>query len=415
MNSLLNAPKLVPSQIFLAVCLTVFFAFQIIRISDQDVLKEKNYLQRFGDFRFTIDKVKNHISDRITGIESERFTFNSHNPGLFILIPYVATLVFPNAFSWYLYFIIFLSCSSILLHYLWVRLLFDDFAAIYSTLFLVVCPFFVSFSVSFFAEPWDFFFLPLTMIFYLLYLKNDMQKYFVASWFSFLCLCSSYYMYDMSGWILLLATGFFKTGRLNLRHAFWFGLAALIPVSLVVVEMIVHSDISSAFKSFLDVATYRTKGLNTINYPFEYRGNLFWDDFSGWINMVQSRLGTYFYYDLRLWLGVGFLALFLRQTETFRRKGIFLFAILVAGLSWLFVIRQHSFNHTFTGGYSYFCWMLFFGCAFGSAHRNICSHLGTDIKLRISVIVFLAAINFLMPMIKISYPIQLLLGKLTNS
>jgi hypothetical protein len=61
-------------------------------------------------------------------------------------------------------------------------------------------------------------------------------------------------------------------------------------------------------------------------------------------------------------------------------------------------MRQHTAIHDFTGGYSYFYWMMLYACFFATCRRTLSSVGGAYAKFGV-LLVDLCAVFFLMPIL----------------
>jgi hypothetical protein len=121
-----------------------------------------------------------------------------------------------------------------------------------------------------------------------------------------------------------------------------------------------------------------------------------WQNFRGWLHITMYRLETYYFYSLEVWLAVGLCAFLLPQRYPMRARLGFFCLMLIAGLSWTYLMRQHTSIHDFTGGYSYFAWMICFGLFFGTCHR-ILKTSANALEQRLKPLVIVVAVAWVMP------------------
>jgi hypothetical protein len=301
--------------------------------------------------------------------------YDVRNPGFFLLVAelYVragATTPVPLELTSILLFNL-----GTLLFCLWVYLLFADMVvAAFSTAFLALSQFLLFFPGVTHTMPFEFFFFNATLFFFLLFLRKKKTAYLAASLVAMFLTCMNYWFYYMSSWIIMVGLWWQFRGRPHLKEI---AIISTPPVAAAALTAIMVMALSGGMQAgamrLVDILAARTfdaripggqwlpdtrflTGQDWRNYPW----------------LVKYRLEGTYSIDLR-WFSIaaGCTAILL----WFRNRSALVSALilLLGGLSWYYVMFQHTHIHHFTGQYSFMAICPIFGLIVSETIASLCA------------------------------------------
>jgi hypothetical protein len=236
----------------------------------------------------------------------------------------------------------------------WVYLLFSDLvAAASATAFLALSQFFLFFPGVTHTMPFEFVFFNLTLLLFVLYLKNDRPACLAGALVAMFLTCMNYWFYYMSSWIIMIGLWWQYRGRPRVRDV------AMISAPPVAAAAFTAAMVMSLFGGvraggfrLLDIFVARTIDARVPGgtwYPDQrFMSAADWRRYPG---EVFERLE--WSYGINRWFfvaaGLAFVLLWFR-----RRSSVITALILLAGgFSWYYVMFQHTHIHWFAGQYSF--------------------------------------------------------------
>lgn len=352
-------------KIIFVLCLVIFNIFAIARVIPQNCFMEMNELHITGDVDrkvFNVFYIVGRRNAHMKFLRPNLFIFADHNPALFmVVIEIFIRLGAKNSLPVQILAIIMFNIGFFA-HYNWIRLAFKSkLTAILSIIFLTVTPYLFFHSSSIHQEPYNFLFLGLSLFFGTKYLIENRKKYWLLTLISYFLLCQDYYMYYVSGFLLLLGLfSIFKKPLIS-KKTLTLALIPIVSILLIIVQLtITEGGISAGTKKLTDAAVTRSFEIKNDNVEFQ-QGEKYMDKeaYLNYPQTISNRVKFFFYLGIEkylLLLGITFLISRRKKINSYK----FMFFAVPAGLSWFILMMQHTYLHEFSGIYSFFLWTLIF-------------------------------------------------------
>lgn len=244
----------------------------------------------------------------------------------------------------------------------WVFLLFSSLSvAAFSTAFLAVSQFFLFFSGMTHTMPFEFVFFNLTLLLFLRFLRMGGQAYLIGALAAMFFTCMNYWFYYMSSWIIMIGLWWQYRGRPTIKDVAVISappIAALLFTAAMVMALLGSKP---GVMRLLDIFMARTLDARIPGghwYPDRY-----FMDAQAWAAYpvtVMHRLAWAFPIDLSWFVvaaGCTFALLWFHNRQAFF-SGL---VLLVGGMSWYYVMFQHTYIHHFVGQYSFMAICPIFG------------------------------------------------------
>jgi hypothetical protein len=295
--------------------------------------------------------------------------YDIQNPGFFLLVAELfvragATTPLPLEILSIVLFNIGALCFLF-----WVYLLFSDLiVAAFATAFLALSQFFLFFPGVTHTMPFEFVFFNITLLLFVLYLKNNRPAYLAGALVAMFLTCMNYWFYYMSSWIIMMGLWWQYRGRPRIRDVAIISappVAAAAFTTLMVMSL--FGGVRSGGSRLLDIFLARTLDARVPGghwYP-----NQRFMSASDWLHypsLVAYRLEWAYSIDFRwfaLAAGCALLLLWFRK----RSSAISALILLAGGFSWYYVMFQHTHIHHFVGQYSFMAICPIFGLIAGEA------------------------------------------------
>jgi hypothetical protein len=317
-----------------------------------------------SDYESHVVNIQHRATSRANGApDSFLPVYDVQNPGFFLLVAELYARAGANT-------PLPLQITSIALFNLgamfffgWVFLLFSSLSvAAFSTAFLVVSQFFLFFSGMTHTMPFEFVFFNLTLLLFLCFLRKGGQAYLVGALAAMFLTCLNYWFYYMSSWIIMIGLWWQYRGRPTIREVAVISappIAALLFTAAMV--MAILGGIQPGVLRLIDIFMARTLDARIPGghwYPDRY-----FMDAQAWgayPMTVMHRLAWAFPIEL-FWFvvaaGCTFVLLWFRN----RQALVSALVLLAGGMSWYYVMFQHTHIHHFVGQYSFMAMCPIFG------------------------------------------------------
>lgn len=310
--------------------------------------------------------------------------YDVQNPGFFLLVAELyarAGAVTPLP----------LEISSIVLFNLgalfffgWVYLLFSSpITAAFATAFLALSQFFLFFPGVTHTMPYEFVFFNLTLLLYLGFLRSGYRAYFFGALLAMFLTCMNYWFYYMSSWIIMVGLWWQYRGRPAIRDIAAISAPPIAALVFTAGMVIALYGIRPGIMRLLDILVARTFDVRIPGghwYPDQH-----FMDAQAWAiypDTVMYRLQWAYSIDT-FWFvaaaGCTFVLLGFRD----RRALVSALILLLGGMSWYYVMFQHTHIHHFVGQYSFMAICPIFGLmvsetmsSFRRAGRGLAAMLG---------------------------------------
>jgi len=289
--------------------------------------------------------------------------YDVQDPGFFLLVAELytragATTPLPLEITSIVLFNIGAACF-----FFWVYILFSDLvAAAFGTAFLALSQFFLFFPGVTHTFPYEFTFFNVTMLSFVLFLKNNKTGYLVAALIVMFMTCMNYWFYYMSSWIIMVGLWWQYRRRPNIKDVAILSAPPIAAASLTaIMVMSLFGGVKRGAERLADLMAARTFDARIPGgawYPDQRF--MFASDWYHYPATVVTRLDWAYSFDF-YWFAVAaactFLLLWCRNRETLFSALI----LLVGGFSWYYVMFQHTHIHHFVGQYSFMAICPIFG------------------------------------------------------
>jgi hypothetical protein len=289
--------------------------------------------------------------------------YDVQNPGFFLLVAELfvragATTPIPlQIFSMILFNI------GALCFFFWVYVLFQDLVvATFGTVFLVLSKFFLFFPGVTHTMPYEFVFFNVTLLLFVLFLRNNKPGYLIASLVAMFMTCMNYWFYYMSSWIIMVGLWWQFRGRPRLRDA---ALLSAPPVCAALFTAIMVMSLMGGVRSgalrLADILVARLVDARISGgswYPTQrFMSAADWISYP--ITIVRRLEWSYLFDPLWFFLAALWV-LFLLSLHN-RRAFVSAIILLAGSFSWYYVMFQHTHIHVFAGQYSFMAICPIFG------------------------------------------------------
>lgn len=281
--------------------------------------------------------------------------YDIQNPGLFLLVAELfvragATTPLPLEILSIVLFNIGALCF-----FFWVYLLFSDLlVAAFATAFLALSQFFLFFPGVTHTMPFEFVFFNATPLLFVLYLKNNRPAYLAGALVAMFLTCMNYWFYYMSSWIIMIGLWWQYRGRPRIRDVAMISAPPVAAASAtIIMVMSLFGGVRSGGFRLLDIFVARTFDARVpggVWYP-----NQRFMSAADWLNypsLVKYRLEWAYNFDFQLFAWAAACVLVVLWFHK-RSSVISALILLAGGLSWYYVMFQHTHIHHFTGQYSF--------------------------------------------------------------
>lgn len=281
--------------------------------------------------------------------------YDAQNPGMFMLVAELFVRAGATTpLSLEILSIVLFNIGAVCFC-LWMYLLFNDLiAAAFATAFLALSQFFLFFPGVTHTMPYEFVFFNLSLLIFVLYLRNSRPGYLAGALVAMFFMAMNYWFYYMSSWIVMIGLWWQYRGRPRLRDV------ALISAPLVAAATLTATMIMVLVGSFeggilrmLDLLVARTIDAR-MPHSHWYPGYTFMHAADWWRypDIVSARIEWAYNIDLQSFSIAAACALVLLLFR--KRSSAFSALILLLGsLSWYYVMFQHTFVHSFAGIYCF--------------------------------------------------------------
>jgi hypothetical protein len=295
--------------------------------------------------------------------------YDIQNPGFFLLVAELfvragATTPLPLEILSMVLFDVGALCL-----FFWVYVLFSDvIVAAFATAFLALSQFFLFFPGVTHTMPFEFVFCNITLLLFVLYLKNDRPAYLAGALVAMFLTCMNYWFYYISTWIIMIGLWWQYRGRPRFRDVALISappIAAAAFTTLMVMSL--FGGIRKGGYRLLDIFVARTFDARVPGGAW-YPDQRFMTaaDWSNYPSLVAYRLEWAYNIDFRLFAlaaGCALLLLWFRK----RSSALSALILLAGGFSWYYVMFQHTHIHHFVGEYSFMAICPIFGLIAGEA------------------------------------------------
>lgn len=288
--------------------------------------------------------------------------YDIQNPGFFLLVAELyaragATTPLPLQIT-----SIALFDIAAISFFFWVYLLFGELiVATFATAFLVLSQFFLFFPGVTHTFPYDFCFFNLTMLFYVLFLKNNKKGYLVAALVAMFMTCMNYWFYYMSSWIIMIGLWWQYRGRPSIKEVALISAPPVAAASLTAIMVMALFGIEGGIMRLASVLVARLVDARIPGgtwYPDQkFMGPADWHHYP---STVVTRLDWSYSIDFYWFAAAAALAFILLWSRN-RKAVVTALILLVGGFSWYYVMFQHTHIHWFTGQYSFMAICPIFG------------------------------------------------------
>lgn len=350
------------TRLFLLTLCLVFNAFAVLRALPVNSSLHENREANRGTYNRNVYRVfklaKRQAAPPFFEVKNHAIFFD-RNPGLFMFVAELfvrggATTPLPNQLL-----SIALWNGGLLLLFLWLLMLFrSELAAAVGVGYLALTPFLLFYSSSIHHEPWCFFFFNLMFFAYVRYLRNGRRADLITTWIAYFLLCQSYWFYYMSAGLLVVALQWHER-KLSVKDTL---LLASVPVIATLTTFIqvcyALGGVEAALFRMKDIAAARTLDMRIENsqwYPDKKFVKAYhWKHYPETVrDRIQLLSGT----QLTAFAAMLFASIVMAGRAAWHRVAWLLLA-LFAGMSWHFVMIQHTVIHRFAGMYGWFAWVL---------------------------------------------------------
>ena len=289
--------------------------------------------------------------------------YDVQNPGFFLLVAELfvragATTPLPLQILSIVLFNIGALCF-----FCWVYLLFQDLiVATFGTAFLILSKFFLFFPGVIHTMPYEFAFFNVTLLLFVLFLRNNKPAYLVGSLLAMFMTCMNYWFYYMSSWIIMIGLWWQFRGRPRLKDV---ALISVPPVSAAaftaIMVMSLMGGVGSGAFRLADILVARLVDAR-VSDGYWYPNQRFMSaaDWLAYPVTVVRRLEWSYLFD-PLWFSIAAIwVLFLLSLHN-RRAFVSALILLAGGFSWYYVMFQHTHIHPFAGQYSFMAICPIFG------------------------------------------------------
>jgi hypothetical protein len=291
--------------------------------------------------------------------------FHGRNPGLFKFIAELTQRAGAKSPIPLQIFLIFLVILGIIAQHLWLKEYFkSDVFPIVGNLFILGTHYLTFFGSTIHQHPYNFAFFNFCMLCIVRFVNSNKKSYFLAAWACYFILCQSYYMFWVSTFIMMTGVLYFSGRKLINKLNVILGLAPILTVLLLMIQVShFHGGFKKGFSKVEEAAKARMLDEIKTNKP-HFKKKMSGADWLNYPMTISSRVERYFYIP-----GIVFVFLFWLLFKRIRRKESelnykFFYFLIPAGLSWYFLMFQHTSVHVVAGRYSYFLWMIFLGFFF---------------------------------------------------
>jgi hypothetical protein len=363
-----------PGLLCLIVALLAFNAFAFLRVFPANSASKDNHAHLEGDYDRTVYRIMdiaNFRAEKPFFEVKDHLLFHGRNPALFLFIAELASRAGVKDPLPLQLVAIAMFNIGLVLFFLWVRSLSrSDLVAGSATLFLATTRYLLLHSSTIHAYPYDFLFFNLTIFLFVRYLDSApsfKKRYLVGTWFGYLIVCSNYWMFYVSTFVMLLAL--IRVWDIKPpRGTLWrLGLAPASAIAITGLSILYKfGDPSIAYTRVAEIFVARTVDARIDGgawYPkIRFMTKATWEQYHAVLN---DRVDGMFYLG---WEFLALAAVCLLVLGVRDRVRILLWAIL-AGLSWNLLMFQHTAVHEFSGMYGFFAWALIAGYFVLAAQR----------------------------------------------
>lgn len=281
--------------------------------------------------------------------------YDAQNPGMFMLVAELfvragATTPIPLEILSIVLFNIGAVCF-----FLWVYFLFNDLiAAAFATAFLALSQFFLFFPGVTHTMPYEFVFFNLSLLLFMLYMRNSKPGYLVGALVAMFFTAMNYWFYYMSSWIVMMGLWWQYRGRPRLRDVVVISAPLVAAATLTAaIIMILVGSFDGGILRMLDLFVARTIDARMPNSHW-YPGYTFMHaaDWSRYPEIVSTRIEWAYNIDLQSFSIAAACALTLLLIRK-RSSALSAMILLLGSLSWYYVMFQHTFVHSFAGIYCF--------------------------------------------------------------
>jgi hypothetical protein len=289
--------------------------------------------------------------------------YDVQNPGLFLLVAELVTRAGATTPLPLEILSIVLFNIGALCFFGWVYLLFGDLiVAAFATAFLALSQFFLFFPGTTHTMPFEFALFNVTLLLFILYLKNNRPAFLAGALVAMFLTCMNYWFYYMSSWIIMVGLWWQYRGRPRIRDIALLSAPPIAAASAtIIMVMSLYGGVKSGGMRLLDIFAARTVdaripgGTWYANQKF-----MFAAEWSNYPSLVAYRLEWAFTFNF-VWFalaaGCALVLLWFRK----RNSAISALILLAGGFSWYYVMFQHTHIHHFTGQYSFMAICPIFG------------------------------------------------------
>lgn len=288
--------------------------------------------------------------------------YDIQNPGFFLLVAelYVragATTPLPLEITSIVLFNIGAICF-----FFWVYLLFRNLmVAAFGTAFLALSQFFLYFPGTTHTFPFEFVFFNLTMLLFVIFLKNNRKAWLIASLVAMFMTCMNYWFYYMSSWIIMVGLWWQFRGRPGLKDLAILSAPPIAAATLTTAMVMALFGVEGGALRLASILVARTVDARIPGgawYPNERF--MFAQDWVTYPADVAYKLSWAFSFDTYRFADA---AAYTSVLLWFRNRQALVSALilLLGGFSWYYVMFQHTHIHHFVGQYSFMAICPIFG------------------------------------------------------
>ncbi len=315
------------------------------------------------DYESHLVNMHHRATDRAKGSPNSFLPiYDVQNPGFFLLVAELytragASTPLPLEITSIILFNIGAICF-----FFWAYLLFSDLiVATCGTAFLALSQFFLFSGVTH-TFPFEFVFFNITMLLYVLFLRNNKNGYLVGALVAMFMTCMNYWFYYLSSWIIMVGLWWQYRGRPRIRDV---AILSAPPIAAAAFTAIMVMSLSGGVERgamrLADILVARTFDARIPGgtwYPDQrFMQTSDWYDYPA---KVVSRLDWAYSFN-SYWFAVAAACTFLLLCFRNRKSLISALILLLGGFSWYYVMFQHTHIHHFVGQYSFMAICPIFG------------------------------------------------------
>ncbi len=376
--NLANMHKTFNSKLFLIITCLFYTLFAMTLIQPEnlgDKITKKNYFGKHQRHILRVWRMGVADAKRPFFEVKDRFLFHKRNPGFFKAMAELTARSGATSPRPLQVLLILLTNIGIIAMYKWLKLLFKSEIFPLVGLGLVLGTSVVTyFTVTIHQHPYNFALFNICVYFIVRFTEKGKWGWFAAAWVSYFLLCQNYYMFWVSTFIMMVGVMKHRGYRIISLRNFILGLAPVITVILVVIQVShVYGGLDKGINEVAVSAKARAAGAVE---GHSIKGKM---DLNNWVHYpwrISRRIETYYVIPGFAFIFLAMLLWWLKRKNNSALDYRVFYYAFPAGMSWYVLMPQHSDIHVVVGRYSFFLWVIFFGFFFSEIKTYIANKHG---------------------------------------